>query len=81
MKNAFISIIFTFIAGGCVYTPHCTPPPLNAMDGPVAVALLPNNMLYVINSNIDSRYCSSYISKLSLSSPQQPSYNGVEPVK
>ena len=81
MKNAVISIIFTFIAGGCVYTPHCTPPPIKAMDGPVAIALLPNNMLYVINSNIDSRYCSSYISKISLSSPQQPAYSGVAPIQ
>ena len=68
------------IGGGCVYTPTCTPAPSNAMDGPVSAALLPDNMLYVINSNGDSRYCSSYISKVSLSSPGQPSYGGVIPL-
>ncbi len=80
MKNALISIIFTLLVSGCVYTPKCTPPPVNALDGPVSMALY-NNMLYVINSNIDSRYCSSYISKISLSSPQQPSYSSVTPIR
>ncbi len=81
MKHAIISILFAFIAAGCVYTPKCTPPPSNAMDGPVSIDLLPGNMLYVINSNIDSRYCSSYITKISLSTPQQPAYSGVIPIR
>ncbi len=81
MKRVLLSIAFALIAGGCVYTPKCTPPPANALDGPVALNLMPNNMLYIINSNIDSRYCSSYISKISLSSPGQPSYSGVIPLR
>ncbi len=80
MKNALILIIFTLLVSGCVYTPKCNPPPVDALDGPVSMALY-NNMLYVINSNIDSRYCSSYISKISLSSPQQPSYSSVAPIR
>lgn len=81
MKQAILSIVFAFIAGGCVYTPKCTPPPAASMDGPVSLALLPDNTLYVINSNIDSRYCSGYISKISLASPEQPSYSGVIPLQ
>jgi len=77
MKHLVVAIIFSLIVSGCVYTPKCTPPPSNAMDGPVSMVALPDNMLYVINSNVDSRYCSSYISKISISNPQEPSYKGL----
>lgn len=81
MKKALLIIILLLLTSGCVYTPKCTPPPPNAMDGPVSMVMLPDNLMYIINSNVDSKYCSSYISKVSLTSPQQPSYNGVIPIR
>ncbi|MCL4557591.1 MAG: hypothetical protein M1491_02995 [Deltaproteobacteria bacterium] len=79
--KSILTIAFLFmIASGCVYTPRCTHPPSGSMDGPVSLVLLPGNVLYVVNSNADSRYCSSYISMLSLSVPQQPSYSGTIPI-
>ncbi len=80
MKSIALIVLFFMTLGGCVYTTRCTPPPSNSMDGPVSLVVLPDNVLYVINSNADSRYCSSFLSEISLSDPRQPSYNGVIPI-
>ncbi len=66
-----------FFLSGCVYTPKCTPVPSNAMDGPVSMVMMPGNMLYVVNSNQDTKYCSSFISKISLLNAIKPAYSGV----
>ncbi len=81
MKNVIIMTFLAVFSGGCVYTPKCTPPPLNSMDGPVSMIMKQDNFLYVLNSNADARYCSSYISMISLSSPTQPSYSNVAPMR
>ncbi len=80
MKNAVIIIFFAAFVSGCVYTPKCAQPS-NSMDGPISIITQPDNLLYVVNSNGDSKYCSGYISVISSSSPAHPSFIKSVPIR